>query len=327
VKKFFLITLLALSSWTGSIAWGAAQPGREYRIGYLALAPIAETPSPERAAFLRAMERRGYVQGKNLVIVYGSAESNIEMLPGAAADLVDQKPNLIVAAGTATALAAKKATRTIPIVMFGADAVANGIVASLGKPGANVTGVSSVQFKLGPKRLEILKEAVPRASAVAVLYSQVHPAHIHELKAIEARARELGLVSQPIDVTRLEDLQAAFARMGERRPDAVMVLADYRTMLYRRFIAEFAINKRLPTMFGSRDQVYAGGLMSYGQDRAELFARIAHIADRILNGADPRTLPVEQPARFELVINLRTAHSLEFTIPEPVLMRANLLVE
>ena len=327
MKTLSLITLFAFSSWAAPAAWCAAQPGKDYRIGYLALAPIADTPSPERAAFLRAMERLGYVPGKNLVIVYGSAESNVEMLPEAAADLVDRKPSLIVAVGVPTALAAKQATRTIPIVMFGADAVANGIVASLAKPGGNVTGVSSIDIKLSPKRLEILKEAVPRASRVAVFYSRVHPSHVHALAAIEARARELGLALESLDVTRLQDLQAAFTRMSTRPPDALLVLTDYRTLIYRQLIAEFAISKHLPTMFGSRDQVNAGGLMSYGQDRAELFARVANIADRILNGADPQTLPVEQPARFELVINRRTARALGFRLSEPLLLRANVLIE
>ena len=327
MKTFSLITLLALSLVCPPMGWCASQPGKVYRIGYLMFAPVADTPSLQRAALLRAMERLGYVQGKNLLIEYSSAEANVEMLPDAAADLVGKKPALIFAIGTPTALAAKQATRTIPIVMFAADAIANGLVVSLAKPGGNVTGVSAVQIKLSPKRLEVLNEAVPRASRVAVLYSRVHPSHAQELTAIRARAGELGLALQPFDVTRLEDLQAAFSRMSARRPDAVLVLFDYRTLIYRELISEFAAMNRLPTMFGTRESVDAGGLMSYGPNLEEMFARAASYADRILNGADPSTLPVEQPTRFELFINRRTARTLGLRIPEPLLLRASVLVE
>jgi putative ABC transport system substrate-binding protein len=200
-------------------------------------------------------------------------------------------------------------------------------VVSLAKPGGTVTGVSAVQIKLSPKRLEVLNEAVPRASRVAVLYSRVHPSHAQELTAIRARAGELGLALQPFDVTRLEDLQAAFSRMSARRPDTVLVLFDYRTLIYRELISEFAAMNRLPTMFGTRESVDAGGLMSYGPNLEEMFARAASYADRILNGADPSTLPVEQPTRFELFINRRTARTLGLQIPEALLLRANILIE
>jgi putative tryptophan/tyrosine transport system substrate-binding protein len=327
VKTLSFIALLVLSTWLAPMAWGVAQPGKLYRIGYLQLAPLAETPSPQRAAFLNTMEKLGYVQGKNLIIKYSSAEANVEMLPEAAAELVSEKPELIISVGTPTALATKQATRTIPIVMFAADPVVNGIVASLAKPGGNITGVSGVQIKLNPKRLEILKEAVPHASRIAVLWSRVHPSHIQELAAIRSRAKELGLALQPFDVTRVEDLQAAFARMNASRPDAIFVLTDYRTLIYRQLIAEFAVRNRLPTMSGMREAVETGGLMSYGPNLVELFTRAAIFADRILNGADPQTLPVEQPTRFELVINRKTARSLGLRISEPLLLRANVLIE
>ena len=327
MKTLSLITLLALSLGYPPMGWCAAQPGKVYRIGYLALAPIVETPSPQRAAFLRAMGKLGYVQGKNLIIEYRSAESNVELLPEAAADLVDQKPALIFAAGAPAALAAKEATRTIPIVMFAADPVANGLVASLAKPGGNVTGLSLVQITLSPKRLELVKEAFPKASRVAVLWTRTHPAHAEELKAVGARAKELSLTLQPFDVTRVADLEQAFARMNASRPDAILVLFDYRTLIYRELIADFAARNRLPTMFGSPESVETGGLMSYGPGLAELFARAATFVDRVLNGADPATLPVEQPTRFELVINRKTAQTLRLRIPEPLLLRANVLIE
>jgi putative ABC transport system substrate-binding protein len=273
------------------------------------------------------MGKLGYVQGKNLVIEYRSAESNVELLPEAAADLVDQKPALIFAAGAPAALAAKEATRTIPIVMFAADPVANGLVASLAKPGGNVTGLSFLQIRLSPKRLELVKEAFPKASRVAVLWTRTHPAHAEELKTVGARAKELSLTLQPFDVTHVADLEQAFARMNASRPDAILVLFDYRTLIYRELIADFAATNRLPTMFGSPESVETGGLMSYGPGLAELFARAATFVDRILNGADPATLPVEQPTRFELVINRKTARSLRLRIPEPLLLRANVLIE
>jgi putative ABC transport system substrate-binding protein len=273
------------------------------------------------------MERLGYAQGKNMFIEYSSAEANVEMLPDAAAELVEKKPALIFAIGTPTALAAKQATRTIPIVMFAADAVANGIVTSFAKPGGNITGVSGADIKLSPKRLEMLKEAVPRATHVAVLYSRVHPSHSQELKSVSARARELGLTVQPFDVTGVNDLQMAFSRMTARRPDAVLVLSDYRTLIYRQLIAEFVNTNKLPAIFGMREAVNAGGLMSYGSNLEEMFARTASFADRILNGADPSTLPVEQPTRFELAINRGTARALGLPIPEALQLRASLILE
>jgi putative ABC transport system substrate-binding protein len=325
--KTLYVALLALSTSTATVAWGAAQPGKEYRIGYLSLPPVAERPLGARAAFLRAMEKLGYVHGKNLIIEYRSGEGNVELLPEAILDLLEQKPAVIFAPGTPAALAAKEATRTIPIVMFASDPVVNGIVASLAKPGGNVTGVSGVQIKLNAKRLEILKEVVPRASRIAVLWSRAHPSFSQDLREIGPRAKELGLTLQTFDVTRIEDLQASFTRISADRPDAILVMFDNRTVAYSELIAEFALKNRLPAMFGSRGSVDRGGLMSYGPNLAEMFARAATFVDRILNGADPRTLPVEQPTRFELVINRKTARSIELRIPEPLLLRANVLVE
>jgi putative ABC transport system substrate-binding protein len=211
--------------------------------------------------------------------------------------------------------------------MFAADAVPNGLVPNLARPGGNVTGLSLLQVRISPKRLEILKEALPNAARVAVLWSWVHPAHAQELTSVGARAKELGIALQPFDVTRASDLQAAFARIGTDRPDAILVLLDYRTMIYRQFIAEFAAKNGLPTMFGSVESVEAGGLMSYGPNLTELFARSAIIIDRILNGARPATLPVEQPTRIDLVVNRRTARALGLELPEPLLLRANVLLE
>ena len=326
MKTLTLIALMILTL-VCPRAWSAAQPGKEYRIGYLSLAPIADTPTGGRAAFLRAMEKLGYVHGKNLSIEYRSGEGNAELLPEAMADLVEQKPSVIFAPSTPSALAAKQATRTIPIVMFASDPVANGIVASLAKPTGNITGVSGVQIKLNGKRLEILKEALPRASRVAVLWSRTHPSHTQELAEVRSRAKELGLALEPFDVTHLADLQAAFARISANRPDAILIMFDFRTQRYSGLIAEFAVKTGLPTIFGSRAPVDVGGLMSYGPNLSEMFARTAVFVDRILNGAAPSTLPVEQPTHFELVINRRTARTLGVRIPEPLLLRASVLIE
>jgi putative ABC transport system substrate-binding protein len=330
VKKFFLVTLpalLALALGHSPMGWCAAQPGKVYRLGYLSVPPLTDTPIGSRAAFLRGMEKLGYVHGKNLIIEYRSGEGNVELLPEAIADLVEQKPAVIFAPSTPAALAAKQATRTIPIVVFASDPVANGIVASLAKPAGNITGVSGVQIRLNAKRLELLKEAVPRAARVAVLWSQTHPSHPQELKEIGARAQELGLALELFDVTGVEDLQAAFVRMSANRPDAILIMFDFRTVRYGALIAEFAISARLPAIFGARGPVDAGGLMSYGPNLAEMFARAATFVDRILNGADPSTLPVEQPMQFELVINRRTARILGLRFPEPLLLRASSIVE
>jgi putative tryptophan/tyrosine transport system substrate-binding protein len=327
VKTLTLIMLLTLSLGHSSSVWCAALQGKVYRIGYLALAPITDPPPPQRAAFLHAMEKLGYVQGKNLIIEYRSAESNIEMLTEAVEDLVERKPALIFAIGTPTALAAKHATQTIPIVMLAFDAVPNGVVPNLARPGGNVTGLSLLQVRISPKRLEILKEALPNVTRVAVLWSRAHPAHAHELKMVGARANELGIALQPFDVTALADLQAAFASMSSAKPDAILVGLDYRTMAYRELIADFATKKGLPTMFASVESVHAGGLMSYGPNLTEVFARAATIVDRILNGALPATLPVEQPTRIDLVINRRTARALGLEFPDALLLRANLLIE
>jgi putative ABC transport system substrate-binding protein len=327
MKGLSVAMLLSLLSWLASPAWGAAQPGKTYRIGYLSLAPITDTPSPQRAAFFRALRELGYVEGKNLIVEYRSAEANIELLPDAATDLVELKPSLIFAVGTPTALAAKQATHTIPIVMIAADPVENGLVASLAKPGGNVTGLSLLDARLASKRLELLKEALPRASRIAVLWTRFHPAHMQTLPLLETRAKELGLRLQASEVTRIAGLQQAFERMSAARPDAILVLLDNRTHTYRALIADFAAKNALPTMFGSPESVEAGGLMSYGVRVAELFTRAARFVDRILNGAQPQSLPVEQPSRFDLVVNRKTAKLLELEFSEPFLLRATVFVE
>jgi putative ABC transport system substrate-binding protein len=318
-----------------SIAWplpigAAAQqtPARTPRIGYLTLAPISDTPSPERAAFLHGLRELGYIEDETIRIEYRSAESYVELLPEAAEALVEQGVDLIAATGTVPALAAKHATQTIPVVFtFAADPVGNGLVASLARPGGNVTGVSGMQPELAGKKLQLLKEMLPDAARVAVFWTSAHPAHMRELEEAQAAARSLGISLQLHDVTRLTELERAFAQIATDRPHAMLTLFDYRTLAYRGMIAEFAAKQRLPTIFASRLFVDAGGLMSYGPDAEESFRSMARYVDRVLRGAKPSELPVEQPTRFELVVNLRVATNLGLTIPPSVLVRINRVIE
>jgi putative ABC transport system substrate-binding protein len=298
------------------------------RIGYLTLSPISDKPSAERTAFLQGLRELGYIEGETIQIKYSSAESFVELLPEAAEALVEQGVDLIAAAGTVPALAAKQATQTIPVVFtYASDPVGNGLVASLARPGGNATGVSAMQPDLAGKKVELLKEVLPALSRIAVLWTSAHPAHMRELEAAQAAARSLGILLQPYDVTQLTNLERAFAEIESDRPDAIMTFFDYKTLAYRGIIAEFAVNKQLPTIFSSRLFVDAGGLMSYGPDPEESFHTVAQYVDRVLKGEKPSELPVEQPTRFELVVNLKTATRLGIMMPPPVLVRIDRLIE
>jgi len=307
---------------------GLSRQSRTPRIGYLTLAPISDRPSPERAAFLQGLRDLGYIEGDNIQIEYRSAESQVELLPEAAEELVEQGVDLIAAAGAVPTLAAKRATQTIPVVFtYASDPVGNGLVASLAKPGGNVTGVSGMQPELVGKKLQLLKETLPALARVAVLWTSAHPAHRRELDEAEGAARSLGLSLQPYEVTRLANLERAFAQIESERPDALLTLFDYKTIAYRRIIAEFAARQRLPSIFAARLFVDAGGLMSYGPNAEESFHTMARYVHRILEGAKPSELPVEQPTRFELVVNLRVAATLGITIPPSVLLRTDRMIE
>jgi putative ABC transport system substrate-binding protein len=292
------------------------------RIGYLTLSPLSDKPSPERAAFLQGLREFGYIERETIQIVYSSAESYPEMLPEAAQTLVEQGVDLITATGVVPALAAKQATETIPVVFtYVSDPVGNGLVASLSRPGGNVTGISAMQPELAGKKVELLKELLPALSRVAALWTSAHPAHMRELDEAQAAARRLGLSLEPYDVTRLTNLERAFAEIKSDRPHAMLIFFDYRTIAYRSMIAQFAVNQRLPTIFSSRLFVDAGGLMSYGPDAEESFRNVARYVDRVLKGAKPSELPVEQPTRFELVVNVKVAKILEIDFPPSVLLR------
>ena len=235
---------------------------------------------------------------------------------------------MIVASNPAATFAANRATASIPIVMVNTpDPVQLGLVASLGRPGGNITGTTTLSADLSVKQLELLKEAVPRVARIAVLWNPTNPWHPLALKGAEAAARSLAVQLQAPEVRRPEDLDNAFAVMTRDRAGAVLVLSDPMTFFHRRRIAELAAKRRLPAMYGVRGHVDAGGLMSYWAHQAELYHRVASYVDRILKGTKPGDLPIEQPTKFELVINVRTAKALGLTIPPSLLQRADQVIE
>jgi len=318
-----------LASLVGGLAVPAslrAQPRASPRIGYLTFAPLLEQPSGDRLAFLDGLAELGYVDGKTARIVNRSGEMDREILRFAAQDLVDAKVDVIAAAGTVPALFAKEATRTIPIVMiFASEPVLAGLVSSLARPGGNVTGVSTIQTELDPKRLAMLKEITPGLGRVAVLWTRFHPSHEAELQAVAQAARSLRLELEPFDIT--SDLLGVLRKLEVRLPDAIFVLWDTRTLGYRQFIVDFALKHKLPTSMPLEPFVVAGGLMSYGPNVQAIFRRSASYVDRILRGASPEDLPVERPSKIDLVLNAKTARALGLEFPAPLRLLADRVVE
>ena len=323
-----LAVTLALSLILASLVAEAQPSAAIPRLGYLVLAPLSEMPSPERAAFLSGLRELGWIEDKTIAIEYRSAKWNVELLDELAGELVRMKVDVIVAAGAGAVIrAAKQATSTIPLVMTGSvDPVAEGLVASLAHPGGNVTGGSSMTAELGSKRLELLKEAVPRVARLAVILNPV-TSHKLELRATQAAARRLGITLKLMEVRNADDLARVFAALERERPDALTMFFDALTTGYRGLVADFAKKHKLPTIFGAREFVEAGGLMSYSPDVAEGFRRAATYVDKILKGAKPADLPVQQPTKFELVINLKTAKALGLTIPQTILLQADQVIE
>ncbi len=303
----------------------AQQAAKIARIGYLVLNLAANPHLTE--AFRQGLRDLGYVEGRNVVIEYRDAEGKFERLPALAAELVALKVDIIMTGGTPAPLAAMQATRTIPIVFAAAaDPVGSGIVTSLGRPGGNVTGLSALSPELVGKWLEQLKQAVPGVSRVAVLW---HPGGYPErtekniLKGAEVAGRALGLRLQFVEARGPADFDRAFSEMTRERAGALTVLATSMLLTERRRLVDLAAKNRLPAVYTSREFVDAGGLMAYGPNFADLFRRAATYVDRILKGAKPGDLPVEQPTKFELVINLKTAKALGLTIPPSLLSRAD----
>ena len=303
----------------------AQQPKKVPRIGYLSsFDPAIESTRAE--AIRLALRELGYIEGQNIAIEYRYAEGKLDRLPELAAELVRLKVDIIVVAGGDRPIrAAKNATKTIPIVMVGEglDPVEAGLVESLARPGGNVTGLTNLSRELGGKRLELLKEAVPKVARVAVLYDPANPASVLEVKEVlPVAARALGLTIQPWEVRAADDFEKVFAALNKQRPDGLYVSGGPLMSANQKRIVGFALKSRLPSMYTSREAVDAGGLMSYGADLADSYRRVAYYVDRILKGAKPADLPVEQPTKFELVINLKTAKQIGLTIPPDVLARA-----
>jgi putative ABC transport system substrate-binding protein len=309
------------------VAAEAQQPGKVWRIGVL-------SPSPPGVGyrvsdFLRqSLRDLGYVEGLNVAIEWRHSDGRAERLDDLAADLVRLNVDVIVAIVPAAVFAAKKATASIPIVMVNTpDPVQLGLVASLSRPGGNVTGTTSLTTDLSIKQLELLKEAVPYATRVAVLWNPSNPWHPMALKGIEAGARALRVTLQILQTLGPEDFNDAFAGMTRERSEAVLVLADPMTFFHRMRLAEVIAKHRLPSVYGLREHTELGGLMSFWADSAHLYRRAATYVDKILKGAKPADLPVEQPTKFELVINLKTAKALGLTIPPSLLLRADQVIE
>jgi putative ABC transport system substrate-binding protein len=308
----------------------AQQAAKVPRIGYLA---NNLTANPHlREAFLQGLRDLGYVEGRNVVIEYRSAEGKSERLPTLAAELVALEVDVIVAPGTPLALAAKQATRTLPIVFaaFG-DPVRSGLATSLARPGSNATGLSILlSSELVGKYLELLNQAVPGVSRVAVLWQRGGLGERTEqdlLKGAEVAARALGVRVQFVEARGPADIDRAFSDMTRARAGALAVLATSMLNSERRRLVDLAAKNRLPAMYPYREFVEAGGLMAYGADLADLTRRAATYVDKILKGAKPADLPVEQPTKFELVINLRTAKAIGLTIPQSLLLRADEVVQ
>ncbi len=310
-------------------AAGAQQAAKVPRIGYLGANPAANPHLPE--AFRQGLRDLGYVEGRTVVIEYRDAEGKLERLPALAAELVALKVDVILAGGTPGALAAMQATRTAPIVFVGAaDPVTSGLVTSLARPGGNVTGLSILLPELVGKNLEQLKQAVPGVSRVAVLWQPGgYPERTEKdmLKGAEVAGRALGVRLQFVEARGPADFDRAFSDMTRARAGALTVLASNMFFGERRRLVDLAAKTRLPAVYSYRESVDAGGLMSYGASFADLYRRAATYVDKILKGAKPADLPVEQPTKFELVINLKAAKALGLTIPQSLLQRADEVIQ
>ena len=328
LRLAFTISLL-LGALFSPIAAEAQQAAKIPRIGYMSTNLAVSPHLPD--AFRQGLRDLGYVEGRNVVIEFRSAEGKLDRFPALAAELVTLRVDVIVAANTGAALAAKQATKTIPIVFAGpADPITSGLVNSLARPGGNVTGLSSSGPELVGKGLELLKQAVPGVNRVAALWHRDYPERTQRdiLEQADVAARALGVHLQFVEARGgPENFDRAFSELTRARADALTVLTSVLFISERRRLVDLAARNRLPVVYPVRDFVDDGGLMSYGPHWADIYRRAATYVDKILKGAQPADLPVEQPTRFELVINLKTAKALGLTIPPSVLARADQVVE
>ena len=309
------------------LAAEAQGPGKVPRIGY-AMSRAAWEDRHLLDAAREGLRDLGYVEGQNIALEVRWAEGRYERFPAIVAELISHRVDVLVVATTPGALAAKNATRTIPVVMTAVgDPVASGLVASLARPGGNLTGLSLLNPTVHGKRLELLKQAFPSIAHVAVLTNPGNPIHTIFLRESQAAAQTLGVHLQPIKAERREDLDDAFTAAVRGHADALLALDDALTLAYRKQVIALAAKRRLPVMYGFREFPDAGGLMSYGTDNVTQYRRTAIFVDKILKGARPADLPIDQPTKFELVVNLKAANAIGLTIPASLLQRADQVID
>jgi len=325
VSRGILLALLAAPLAT------AAQPGGTvYRIGFLGNTPITKDPASQRFyhAFVQALREAGWVEGQNTIIERRYSDGHMERFPDLAAELARLNVDVIVTSSVPAARAAKRATTTIPIVAIGmSDPVGAGLVASLARPGGNITGSATLFPELAAKRLALFKETLPKSSRVAVLKNAANPGNLLIWKEVQVAGRALGVTVYAIDVPGPDDVEGGLGAMIKDRPQGLLVLDDPLFVPHRTSIVKFAAKHKLPAIYPFREYAEAGGLMAYSVNLLDLARHAATSVDKILRGAKPADLPIEQPTTFELVINLRTARALGLTIPQTVLQRADRIIQ
>jgi putative ABC transport system substrate-binding protein len=320
---FWLLMTVLLITFSSA---NAQQPKKVPRVGLL-FTVSASSGADRIEAFWRGLRELGYVEGNNIILEYRYADGKLDRLPGLADELVRLKVDVIVTSNEGPTRFAKAATVTIPIVMArDTDPVGNGFVASLARPGGNITGLSSLAPEISGKHVELLKEIVPRLSRLAVLGTSTDPGNAQVLKEIEIAAGAFGVKLQYLDVLTAKDIEPAFRAAGKRRADAILVLGSGVYASHRKQVVDLAVKNRLPAIYRSREYMEVGGLMSYGVNPFDLDRRAATYVDRILKGAKPVDLPVEQPKKFEFIINLKAAKQIGLTIPPNVLARADKVI-
>jgi putative ABC transport system substrate-binding protein len=320
-RREFITLLGGAAAWPHAVC--AQQGGQTFRIGLLETTS-AELNATNLAAFRRGLQELGYAEGRNLVLEYRSADGDASRFPALMSELIDLKVDLIIARGTPAALAAKAATKTIPVVMAVGEPLL--IVDSLARPGGNITGLSGVQPELETKRLELLTEVAPGRARVAALLNMSNPVTAPQLRELERAVRTTGLPFRLFDVRDSGDIEPAFAAL-DGSSEVLVVGLEALTQAYRRLIAELAVKYRVPAIYGGREFVDAGGLIFYGPSFPDIYRRFATYVDKIFKGAMPADLPVEQPTRFDMIVNVRAAKAIGLVVPATLLTRADEVIE
>ena len=328
-RRDTVLALVALGAAAGPVASFAQQQGKVWRVGFLSLEPRSDSlMSQDIGAFLKGMRELGYVEGKNLVVEWRFADGKFERMPGLAAELVQLKVDVIVAAASPAIGAAQKATTTIPIVMATTgDPVGSGFVKSLARPGGNITGLSNLGGDIGPKLFDLLHSVLPKLSRVGVLVTPTSTTYRAISESVQGAAQKAGVKTLVAEASSPQEIESAFSMMARENAGAVIVGAAAFFILQQHQIAELALKYRMPSIFGGRSGVEAGGLMGYGYRIPDNYQRSATYVDKILKGAKPSDLPVEQPVTLEFVVNLKTAKALGLTIPQTMLLRADEVIE